>query len=135
MATKITLFAAASATVANSTVVIVDVELSNLGNGAQFEIQCSSTATLTLCNDVTSLSWPAANNMSDNATFTNHTVSATVSSPGTIVIEVDGNPGAPEKWQIRAFAPAPSNFAVMALANAQFQRVVAEPQMTLPLVT
>src|SRR5207302_11413584 len=108
-------------------------------NGASFQVQCSSTATLTLVGGATSLSWSASSNLSDNSTFTNRVVSATVSSPGIIGIEVDATntlpPGFNENWQIRAFAPAPSNSAVSALANAQIQRVVAEPQMTLPLVT
>jgi hypothetical protein len=120
-------------TIHDSTSLVADFYLTQLQMGAEFTVQCPTTATVKLFQGATSINLSPTANVTDSVTFAGRTVTATAAA-GTIdvVIVAPGGPVPAEYWEIQALTPAASTYTVSSAANATIRRVVADPTLQPP---
>src|SRR6266704_3148127 len=110
----------------------LDIELATIGDSAEFEVQCPSTATLTLTEETA-----APIILSTTGTITNTSGNRTVESiaaPGVVNITITANNTFHTHWVLRvgAIAPTQSVTFQVTTASAQIDRVLADPVVSAP---
>src|SRR5437764_8602469 len=88
-----------SYSISNSTGLVADFFLLDLSNGAEFTLQCPTTAAVKLFQGAISIDLSTMAGTSDSVTFAGRTVTTNVPVAGTIDIQIEASAPASEYWQ------------------------------------